>query len=444
MDSFENEVSLTKHEQILRYIESLRVGSHISVRKIAKDLVVSEGTAYRAIKEAENKGIVSTKERIGTVRIEKRQKNIDKLTFHEVVNIVNGQVLGGARGLHKSLHKFVIGAMEQVAMLRYIDAGSLLIVGNRETAHKGALQNGAAVLITGGFDTNAEVKRLADSLGLPIISSAFDTFTVASMINRAIYDRMIKKKIMLVEDVISHTKLHTLKISSTAADWRRLADLAGFDRFPVVDEWNRVIGMVTAKDVENATPDQTVEKYMTRNPITIQLQTSVASAAHLMMWEGIDLLPVVDTGRKLLGSVSRSEVLKVLQYIQRQPQIGETFDDQIWASFVEFVSGDDHIAFRGKMSPQMTNQLGTVSSGVLITLLTQAAYRVTERNKKGDIVIDNISTYFLHPVQMESEIVIQPVILEVSRKFAKIEVTMHSEDRLVAKALITAHVFDDL
>ncbi|MBC8079950.1 MAG: CBS domain-containing protein [Gorillibacterium sp.] len=444
MDSFENEISLTKHEQILRHIESLRVGSHISVRKIAKDLDVSEGTAYRAIKEAENKGIVSTKERIGTVRIEKKQKNIDKLTFHEVVNIVNGEVLGGARGLHKLLNKFVIGAMEQVAMLRYIDAGSLLIVGNRETAHKGALQNGAAVLITGGFDTNAEVKRLADSLGLPIISSAFDTFTVASMINRAIYDRMIKKKIMLVEDVIGRTKLYTLKISSTAADWRKLADTAGFDRFPVVDEWNRVIGMVTAKDVENVAPDQTVEKYMTRNPVTIHLRTSVASAAHLMMWEGIDMLPVVDTGRKLLGSVSRSEVLKVLQYIQRQPQIGETFDDQIWASFSEFTGDDDLVAFRGKMSPQMTNQLGTVSSGVLTTLLTQAAYRVSERNKKGDIVIDNISTYFLHPVQMESEIIIQPSILEVSRKFAKIEVTMHSEDRLVAKALITAHVFDDL
>lgn len=444
MNPMDQEAAITKHEQILRHIESLRVGSHISVRKIAKDLDVSEGTAYRAIKEAENKGIVSTKERIGTVRIEKKQKNLDKLTFHEVVNIVNGQVLGGARGLHKTLGKFVIGAMEQVAMLRYIEAGSLLIVGNRESAHKGALQNGAAVLITGGFDTNAEVKRLADSLGLPIISSAFDTFTVASMINRAMYDRNIKKKIMLVEDVIGKSKQHTLKISSTAADWRRLAELAGHDRFPVVDEWNRVIGMVTARDVEHAAPDQTVEKFMTRNPVTIQLRTSVASAAHLMMWEGIDLLPVVDGGRKLLGSVSRSEVLKVLQYIQRQPQVGETFDDQIWASFVEVAQADDQLAFRGKMSPQMTNQLGTVSAGVLNTLLTQAAYRVAERNKKGDLVIDNISTYFLHPVQMESEILIRPVILEVSRKFAKIEVTMHSEDRLVTKSLVTAHVFDDL
>ena len=69
------------------------------MRKIAKNMEVSEGTAYRAIKEAENQGLVSTKERIGTVRVEKKlRQNIDKLTFAEVVNMVDGQVLGGARG----------------------------------------------------------------------------------------------------------------------------------------------------------------------------------------------------------------------------------------------------------------------------------------------------------------------------------------------------------
>ncbi|MEN1039540.1 HTH domain-containing protein, partial [Listeria monocytogenes] len=50
----------TKHEQILKYIENLAVGEKISVRKIAKNLSVSEGTAYRAIKDAEIIGFVST------------------------------------------------------------------------------------------------------------------------------------------------------------------------------------------------------------------------------------------------------------------------------------------------------------------------------------------------------------------------------------------------
>ncbi len=278
---------LTKHEQIIRYIAELNVGTRISVRKIAKALEVSEGTAYRAIKEAENQGLVSTKERTGTVRVDRKQRqNIDKLTFAEVVSMVDGEVLGGAGGLEKTLHKFVIGAMQQDAMMRYIEPGSLLLVGNRNKAHMGALEQGAGVLITGGFDTAPEVKRLADELELPLISSSYDTFTVATMINRAIYDRLIKKQIMLVEDIIrTDAPVSSLRSYNTVADMEKLMEETGYNRFPVVDEWNRPIGIVTTKDVVGAEPDQTVDRLMTRHPITIHPQASVASAAHIMVWE---------------------------------------------------------------------------------------------------------------------------------------------------------------
>ena len=70
----------TKHEQIIQYIESMPVGEKLSVRTIAKNMGMSEGTAYRAIKEAENNGLVSTIERVGTIRIERKNKgNIETL-----------------------------------------------------------------------------------------------------------------------------------------------------------------------------------------------------------------------------------------------------------------------------------------------------------------------------------------------------------------------------
>jgi len=435
--------ALTKHEQILRYIESLKLGSRISVRKIAKNMEVSEGTAYRAIKEAENQGLVSTKERIGTVRVEKKlRQNIDNLTFAEVVNMVDGQVLGGLKGLHKTLHKFVIGAMEQDAMMRYVEAGSLLIVGNRNGAHFLALEQGAGVLITGGFDTSAEVKALADQLELPIISSSYDTFTVASMINRAIYDRLIKKKIMLVEDILaSGASLFALKSNSTLRDWQRMSEDTGHSRFPVVDEWNRIIGVVTSKDMVGAHSLQTVDKLMTRNPLTVTPQTSVASAAHMMVWEGIELLPVIDTNRKMLGVLNRSDVLKAMQYIQKQPQNGETFEDLIWSVLEETRDENGTLYFQGVITPQMTNHLGTVSEGVLTTLMTKAAYRVVQEHKKGgDLVMDNMSIYFVKPVQIDSKIEIRPTIIEVSRKFGKIDVEIFHAGALVSKAMLTASV----
>lgn len=97
----------------------------------------------------------------------------------------------------------------------------------------------------GGFGTSREVKALADALDLPVISSRHDTFTVASMINRAIFDRLIKKKIMLVEDIVEgKLRLNTLKISSTVGELRELSQASGEQRFPVTDEWNRVIGII--------------------------------------------------------------------------------------------------------------------------------------------------------------------------------------------------------
>lgn len=313
--------SLTKHEQLLTYIRSLKVGEKISVRQMARQFDVSEGTAYRAIKEAELLGIVSTRERIGTVRIEKLQRDqIDQLTYSEVVNMVDGKVLGGQQGLEKKLGKFVIGAMEIEAMVKYIHAGGLLIVGNRPEAHRIALEQGAGVLITGGFGTKNEIIHLANERQLPIISSSYDTFTVASMINRATHDRLIKKKIMMIEDLLpDKQQLVAMRAYHTVQEMNQLVKETGHSRFPVVDEWNRVIGMITPKDTIGAAMDQTIDKIMTRNPHVVQAHTTIAAAAHMMVWEGIELLPVVDHNRKLSAVISRQDVLKAMQFSKQQP-----------------------------------------------------------------------------------------------------------------------------
>lgn len=436
--------TVTKHEQLLRHIEQLKVGTKISVRRLAKEMAVSEGTAYRAVKEAENLGIVITKERIGTVRVEKRPRGIsEQLTFADVVNIVEGHVLGGSEGLAQPLHKYVIGAMKVDAMARYIDPGSLLIVGNRENAHSLALEQGAGVLVTGGFGTSREVKQLADKLNLPIISSRHDTFTVASMINRAIFDRLIKKKIMLVEDIVSRKgKPHTLKINSTAADLEALAEATGEQRFTVVDEWNRLIGIVGRKDIQHLQSNQSIEKCILRSPITALLQTSLASAAQIMTWEGIHFLPIIDRNRKLLGSVSRKEVLTALRDAQKQPQLGETFDHLIWSGLAEERGPEGELMFHGFIIPQMATNLGTISEGVLINIMTQAGCRVAKDMTGNDHVLDQISTYFIRPVQIEDAVVIRSSVLEVSRRTCRLEISIFREELIVCKSVLTLHSID--
>ncbi len=435
----------TKHEQILQHIDSLPVGEKISVRQIAKDMSVSEGTAYRAIKDAENKGYVSTIERVGTIRIERKKKeNFEKLTYAEVVNIVDGQVLGGREGLHKTLNKMVIGAMKLEAMMRYTGAGNLLIVGNRTKAHELALEAGAAVLITGGFDTDDYVKKLADELQLPIISSSYDTFTVATMINRAIYDQLIKKEIVLVEDILTPIENTIyLKVNDPVSKWYEYNTETKHSRYPVVDDQLKIQGMVTAKDIMGSNNDTVIEKIMTKNPLNVSGKTSVASCSHMMVWEGIEMLPVVNQSNKLQGIISRQDVLKALQMIQRQPQIGETIDDLVTSHFVNIsTSSKESEMYRCEVTPQMTNHLGTISYGVFTTIVTEAANRVLRSFKKGDIVVENITIYFIKPVQIESMIEIRPKVLEVGRKFGKVDVEVYNEGVVVGKALMMCQLID--
>ncbi|KXG11604.1 CBS domain-containing protein [Anoxybacillus rupiensis] len=435
----------TKHEQILQYIDSLPVGEKISVRQIAKEMGVSEGTAYRAIKDAENKGYVSTIERVGTIRIERKKKeNIEKLTYAEVVNIVDGQVLGGREGLYKTLNRFVIGAMKLEAMMRYTGAGDLLIVGNRTKAHQLALEAGAAVLITGGFDTDDYVKKLADELQLPIISTSYDTFTVATMINRAIYDQLIKKEIVLVEDIlIPFEKTVYLETTDIVEKWYQLNRETKHSRFPVVDHHLKVQGMVTSKDVLDCERTLPIEKVMTKYPITVNGKTSVAFASHIMVWEGIELLPVVDDHNRLQGIISRQDVLKALQMIQRQPQVGETIDDLITGQFqeAEQQSKTENV-FQCTVTPQMTNYLGTLSYGVFTTIVTEAATRVLRLYKRGDLVIENITIYFIKPVQIDSIIDIKARLLEIGRKFGKVDVEVYHDGVVVGKALMMCQLMD--
>lgn len=426
----------TKHEKILQYIESLPVGDKISVRQIAKEMQVSEGTAYRAIKEAENRRLVSSIERVGTIRIEKKKKeNIERLTFAEIVNIVDGQVLGGKSGLHKTLSKFVIGAMQLEDMMRYTDAGSLLIVGNRFKAHENALKEGAAVLITGGFDTTEENKHLADELELPIISSSYDTFTVATMINRAIYDQLIKKDILLIEDIfVPIEETATLKNNETISDFHNLNLQTTHGAYPVVTTSNKLVGMITVKDVIGKEDTETVDKVMTKNPISGSMKTSVASAGHRMIWEGIDLLPIVNDDNILQGVISRQDVLKALQHAQRQPQHGETIDDLVKSEMK--VMGEEDVVVEFTVTPQMTNQYGAISYGAFTTLLSEVGSFALKRRKRGDAVAENMTIYFIKPVQMESVLTVVPHILDMSRKFVKMDFDIFNETVLVGKAMM--------
>ncbi|AWI07223.1 DRTGG domain-containing protein [Clostridium drakei] len=430
---------MSKHEDIIKYILSLEVGTKISVRSIANDLGVSDGTAYRAIKDSDALGIVTTIPRVGTVRIEKvEKKNIEMLTYGEVINIVDGTLLGGKNGVYKTLHRFVIGAMTIDAMEKYLIADCLLIVGNREEAQKLALMNQCGVLITGGFTCSDEIKKLANERCLPIISTTYDTFTVASMINKAISENLIKKDIVLVEDIME-TSPYFLKCSNTVGEWKKIMLETKHQRYPVVDEEGKLIGIVTLKELSNNDDSDLVGRIMHKEPITVTPKTTVAYAAHIMAWEGIEMFPVVK-GKTLIGVITRRDVIKALQFMDRQPQAAETLEDLVLKNF-EFKFDNDKAYFSGKITPEMLDPIGTASWSSLNMLVSTMGIMTLRQKNNINVLVDSINTYFMKPVQMDSKIHIYTSIIDTGRNFCKVQIDMFDNKReLIAKTFLSAKI----
>lgn len=433
---------MSKHEDIIKYILSLTVGAKISVRSIATELSVSEGTAYRAIKDCDSLGIVTTMPRVGTVRIEKvEKKSTEALTYAEVVNIVDGTILGGKSGIHRALNKFVIGAMTLDAMERYISPGNLLIVGNREDAQRLALMNESAVLITGGFSCSDSIKKLANEKNLPIISSSFDTFTIASMINKAISESLIKKDIILVEDVMKD-ETDYVQTHDTVEDCRKVMEETSNDKLLVVDNNHKVVGIISHKEISaEVSGKEIVCKVMNKDVISITPKTTIAYVAHMMAWEDTELCAVVE-GNELIGIIRRRDVIKALQFIARQPQVGETIEDLILKNF-QYENFHEKMHFYGKIIPEMLDSVGTASWSSLNMLLSTLGILALRKKNNFNVFVDSIMTYFIKPVQIDSEINVYIDFLDIGRSFCKIEINMYNNKKeLMGKAMLSAKVLN--
>lgn len=435
-------MSQTKHQQILSFIEGLAVGSKVSVRFIARELDVSEGTAYRAIKEAENKGFVRSIPKVGTIRIEGvKERQIEDLTLREVCQIAEGIVLCGYEDLDRTPNKFIIAAMELEAMERYLEEEALCIVGNRHDAQLFALNHGAPLLITGGLDPEEDVLELARQKHLTIIQSPYDTFAVTTMINRALYDRLIEKELILVEDIMVKD-VQYLTTKATIGDWHDLSQRTGHSRFPVVDEDMIVVGMITAVDVAGVELKTSVVEVMNSKPFVVGRDDSVTHISRIMVWEGWEIAAVVDQG-KLIGIISLQDVIEAYQQVQKQPQFGETVDNLILSGF-RYVEDPENLTIEGEITQFMINEFGSASCGVLVTVMNMAGYIALRKQHRLDAITENFTLYQLQPLIVGTQVRVTANLLLVAKKHCNIEINVYAKDTqdLVAKGLMTARVGD--
>jgi predicted transcriptional regulator len=58
------------------------------------------------------------------------------------------------------------------------------------------------------------------------------------------------------------------------------------------------------------------------------------------------------------------------------------------------------------------------------------------------MVVENVTLYFIRPVQIESKIELNGKILEVGRKHGKVDVELYYEGAIVGKAMMMVQLLD--
>lgn len=426
---------MSKHQKILEYLENLAVGKRVSVRSISNHLNVSDGTAYRAIKEAENRGIVETRPRSGTVRIEKKATvRIERLTYSEIARISDSEVLAGKSGLTREFSKFSIGAMTQENISRYLVKGGLLIVGDRENIQLLALENHNAILVTGGFSVSEAVIRLADELGIPVMVTNYDTFTVATMINHALSNVRIKTDLTTVDQVYQvKAEYGFLREGDTIRDFNTLMKQTKNVRFPVVNNKNIVIGVVSMLDVVGQENSVDIKSIMSRNLIVAKPQASLANISQKMIFEDLNMLPVVADDLTLLGVITRRQAVENLQNLQHSSLY--TYSEQMLSN-LKYEDG----VYQFVVEPAMIDHAGNFAQGVLTEFIKEISVRVLTKKHQKNIIIEQLMLYFLQAVQIDDRLVIQPRIITEKRRSSVIDFEILLDDQIVAKALVTTKI----
>ena len=162
-------------------------------------------------------------------------------------------------------------------------------------------------ILSAAMDTVTESRMaiaMAQNGGLGVIHKNFDISTQASEVAR------VKRfEAGIVYDPI------TMSPNNTIEDVFAIMDEKNISGFPVVDKNQKLLGIITNRDVRFVTNKKSMVKdYMTKKVITIQKNQSTNYAKKLLHENRIEKLVVVDNQKRCIGLITVKDIQRSERY----------------------------------------------------------------------------------------------------------------------------------
>lgn len=223
--------------------KTLGVSSHISLKKaweLMKKLDVVTLPVTNRLGKLE--GIIVTKD-IATSYMDvydNRALSNARTQYKNIAETLDGTVVTGNEHAYFVRGKVIIGTANPEYITETVESDDLVILGSKKESQIHAMEANASCLIIGcGFEVDDDVISMAQKKDCVIITTAFDTFSIARLINQSMPIKEYMAKDMLVtfdlEDYVNDVRETMLKI--------RHRD------FPVLDENGDYVGMISRRNL---------------------------------------------------------------------------------------------------------------------------------------------------------------------------------------------------
>jgi IMP dehydrogenase len=186
------------------------------------------------------------------------------------------------------------------------------------------LQPGASEVLPAEVDVSTFLTK-AIPLNIPLLSAAMDTVTEARLaiamaqaggigvIHRNLSIEQQAGEVAMVKKYESGVVMNpvTISPSSSLGDLRELKKRTGFSGIPVVEKTGKVVGIVTNRDTRFAEDvSESVANLMTRDVVTVKMDTPIEEARRLLHKHRIERLVIVDDGGRCIGLLTVKDMDK--------------------------------------------------------------------------------------------------------------------------------------
>lgn len=162
--------------------------------------------------------------------------------YRSIADTLDGEVIVGNEHGYFVSGKVWIGGAHPETMETYIEENDLVILGNRAEDHLCAIEaNVSCLIVCLGAKVSQTIQRLAQERDVVIITTPYDTFTVARLIHQSIPIKHLMKKDNLI----------TFRNEDFTEKIKEIMTKNRFRAFPVVNSKGKYIGTVSRRNLLN-------------------------------------------------------------------------------------------------------------------------------------------------------------------------------------------------